>query len=133
VFAVPGNIHKIQSRGAHALIKQGATLVESADDVLEALNNRAVPFQRELPFEKTKTRDRKTSKTAQRAEKPAVRPDLSPVENRIYLALDLEPRHLDDIAATAEMGAAEASATLVVLEIKGIARRMAGGLFARTA
>jgi predicted Rossmann fold nucleotide-binding protein DprA/Smf involved in DNA uptake len=45
----------------------------------------------------------------------------------------LEPRHLDDIAATAEMGAAEASATLVVLEIKGIARRMAGGLFARTA
>jgi DNA processing protein len=67
VFAVPGNIHKIQSRGAHALIKQGATLVESADDVLEALNNRAVPFQRELPFEKTVTRDRKTAKTAQRA------------------------------------------------------------------
>jgi predicted Rossmann fold nucleotide-binding protein DprA/Smf involved in DNA uptake len=55
------------------------------------------------------------------------------MENRIYLALDLEPRHLDDIAATAEMGAAEASATLVVLEIKGIARRMPGGLFARTA
>ena len=46
VFAVPGNIHKIQSRGAHALIKQGATLVESADDIINALNNRALPFCR---------------------------------------------------------------------------------------
>ncbi|HEX8237274.1 MAG TPA: DNA-processing protein DprA [Abditibacteriaceae bacterium] len=133
VFAVPGNIHKIQSRGAHALIKQGATLVESADDVLEALNNRALPFQRELPFDKADSQGRKPSRTGQRAEKPSLRADLSPTENRIYLALDLEPRHLDNIAALADMGAAEASATLVVLEIKGIARRMAGGLFARTA
>jgi DNA processing protein len=123
VFAVPENIHKIQSRGAHALIKQGATLVESADDVLEALNNRAVPFQRELPFrEKPNARAQNVERRASVPKSLHVRPDLSPSENRVYLALDLEPRHLDDIAATAEMGAAEASATLVVLEIKGIAR-----------
>ena len=37
VFAIPGSIHSVLSRGCHALLKQGATLVESAHDVWEAL------------------------------------------------------------------------------------------------
>ena len=37
VFAIPGSIHAPQSRGCHALIKQGAKLVESADDVIDEL------------------------------------------------------------------------------------------------
>jgi DNA processing protein len=121
VFAVPGNIHKVQSRGAHALIKAGATLVESADDIIGALNNRALPFERA----------ENVVKARQRAKPDVPRVDLSPTENRIYLALDVEPRHVDEIAVSAQMGAAEANGTLVLLELKGFVRRLPGGLFAK--
>jgi DNA processing protein len=145
VFAVPGNIHKVQSRGAHALIKQGATLVESADDVLEALNNRALPFERniversEVTTKKSSTRSTRKSASAQlalgaqpqRAQPVAPRGDLTESENRVYLALDVEARHVDDIAASAQMGAGEVNSTLVLLEIKNIARRLPGGMFVR--
>ena len=120
VFAVPGNIFKQQSRGAHALIKQGATLIESADDIITALNNRALPFAQ-----------LEQAATTKKSETPTVRPDLSAVENRVYLALEADPRHIDDLAAAAKMGAAEVNSTLVMLELKGIARRLPGGMFAR--
>ncbi|HVF09450.1 MAG TPA: DNA-processing protein DprA, partial [Abditibacteriaceae bacterium] len=121
VFAVPGNIFKQQSRGAHALIKQGATLVESADDIITALNNRALPFAQLEEAEQ-----------AAKSTPPTVRPDLSAVENRVYLALEADPRHIDDLAAAANMGAAEVNATLVMLELKGVARPLPGGMFSRT-
>ncbi len=134
VLAVPGNIHKAQSRGAHALIKSGAALVENVDDVLTALNSRALPFE--------SLRDAKKARDAEvaaqqmlpleaRPKHATVRPDFSGAENRVYLALDVEPLHVDDIAAVANMGAGEVNATLVMLELKGAARRLPGGMFIR--
>ncbi len=149
VFAIPGNIHKGQSKGCHALIKQGATLVESVDDVIGALNNRTLPFvpekqqakkqsQSALPLEAGST----PSTNAQRnfndkfapqstpSTLPVVRPDLTPNENRVYLVLEIEPRHIDDLAQSAQMSAGEINAALVMLEIKGVARRLPGNSFA---
>ncbi len=142
VFAVPGNIFKIQSRGAHGLIKQGATLIESANDVIEALNQRTLPFdqtpvQSTLPFEEsngtaTAPGGHNGEKAVrQRAAAPQVRADLSVTENRVWLVLELEPRHIDDIADSAQMSAAEVNATLLMLELKGIARRLPGSQFVR--
>jgi DNA processing protein len=134
VFAVPGNIHKAQSRGAHALIKSGATLVDCVDDIIEALNSRVLPFEN--------LREAKKARAAQvaaqqalpleaRPKQATIRPDFSAAENRVYLALDVEPRHVDDVAAIANMGAGEVNATLVMLELKGAARRLPGSMFVR--
>jgi DNA processing protein len=125
VFAVPGNVHKTQSRGCHALIKQGATLIESADDVLAALNNRALPFVEE----------KKPCGASTPAEEPdagpQLRDDLSAEQNRIWLALDVEPRHIDAVALDAAMSAAEVNAALVIFELRGLAKRFPGNAFAR--
>lgn len=126
VFAVPGNIHKAQSKGAHALIKAGATLVDSVDDIIVSLNARALPFEDLRVAKQARAAD-----VASAPEKSGLRHDLSAAENRVYLALDVEPRHVDDIAAAANMGAGEVNATLVMLELKGAARRLPGGLFVR--
>ena len=151
VFAVPGNVHKPQSRGCHALIKQGATLIENVDDVLMALNNRALPFERNADAPPTESRTGARSAKRVRASattqdetsstrfapKPASqqlelpRGDLTASENRVYLALDVEARHVDEVALKAQMPAGETNSTLVVLELKGFARRLAGGMFIR--
>jgi len=142
VFAVPGNIHKVQSRGPHNLIKLGASLVESADDIMSVLNMRSLPFEPSLPLELPEEKVAGTKKAPIRAGKslpgkpePGLdgpRPDFSPAENRIWLVLDVEPRHIDDIAAEAGFSAAETNAALVMLELKGSSRRLPGNLFART-
>jgi DNA processing protein len=122
VFAVPGNVHKTQSRGCHALIKQGATLIENAEDVIHALNSRALPFMEESP-------DRLHAPVAEST--PTVRDDLSAEQNKVWLALDVEPRHVDELAAETQMGAAQINATLVLFELKGLAKRLPGNVFAR--
>jgi DNA processing protein len=116
VFAVPGNVHRMQSRGPHSIIKQGAYLTESVDDILAVLENRALPLE-DNPVKSTFD--------------VAPRDDLSATENRLMLLLDVEPRFIDDLAAAAKMSAAETNATLVMLEIKGVAKRLPGNTFAR--
>jgi DNA processing protein len=56
---------------------------------------------------------------------------LTPDENRVYLTLEVEPRHIDELAIAAKMNAGEINAAWVMLEIKGVARRHPGNLFAR--
>jgi DNA processing protein len=149
VFAIPGNIHKGQSKGCHALIKQGATLVENVEDVIGALNNHALPFVSEkqkpkqhtpaaLPPQGGSTPGAKNPANSNGnfapestpAATPVVRADLTPNENRVYLVLEIEPRHIDDLAQSAQMSAGEINAALVMLEIKGVARRLPGNAFA---
>lgn len=128
VFAVPGNVHKLQSKGCHALIKQGATLIENADDVIGALNNRALPF-----VEETKSRKRKSGGQSTLAlnAAPQLREDMTATENKVWLALEVEPRHIDAIAVDAEMSAAQINASLVMFELKGLVKRLPGNTFVR--
>jgi DNA processing protein len=105
VFAIPGSIHSPQSRGCHALIKQGAKLVESAADVLGELD-----WQR-------------------RIEAPSA-PSRGPGD-ALLDALGRDPATLDALAARTGLSAADLNARLLELELDGAVARLPGGLFQR--
>ncbi|MES2957946.1 MAG: DNA-processing protein DprA [Pseudomonadota bacterium] len=109
VFAIPGSIHSPQSRGCHALIKQGAKLVESADDILGELNWAAVP------------------PGAPGTVMPA--PDAG--ETALLSALGHDPVTLDALLARTGESAASLSAQLLELELYGRVARLPGGLYQR--
>lgn len=143
VFAVPGNIHKTQSRGPHQLIRDGATLVESIEDVLQALEARTWPVPERTNGDSIPDGDaepaRAPSRPAPSSPLPRAQPapkivntaSFSPDENKIWVCLDVEPRHIDDLSGAAGLNASQANTALVLLELKGAARRLPGNLFAR--
>lgn len=107
VFAVPGSIHSPQARGCHALLKEGAKLVETAQDVLEEL----------------------------RAPTPARTDAASPAsgarEDEVLSALGFDPVTLDALVARTGIAAARLQARLLELELEGHVARLPGGLFQR--
>jgi len=113
VFAVPGSVHSFKSKGCHFLIKQGAKLVENADDVLDELG---------LNYAYGAKKDSYT-------EPPL--PPLEDNEKRVYDLLGDYPVHIDDIAREGNMEPGTASAVLMRMELKGIVRQLPGKLFVR--
>ena len=106
VFAIPGSIHSTQARGCHALIKQGAKLVESVQDVLEELKLTGVADQ--------------------------AAPDALPEPAQGLLAfLGFDPVGLDALQARCGLDMADLQAQLMALELDGQVARLPGGLFQR--
>jgi len=114
VFAIPGSIHSPQARGCHALIKQGAKLVESAQDVLEEL--RITPLLAPA------------AGTADPGEETA---DHRKPQDRFLAQLGFDPVSLDALVARTGMGTAALQARLLELELDGHVARLPGGLFQR--
>ncbi len=112
VFAIPGSIHAPQSRGCHALIRQGAKLVETAQDVLDELQGLPARQSVHLPGAKA----------------PA--PD-SPADAALLSALGFDPMGLDELVARTGWDAAHLQAALLELELAGRVARLPGGLFQR--
>jgi DNA processing protein len=111
VFAIPGSIHSPQSRGCHALIKQGAKLVEVAQDVLEELNLSSAP-------------------RATGTDETATGPDAG---DPLIAALGFDPVSLDALQARTGLDTARLQASLLELELCGQVVRLPGGLFQRLA
>jgi len=104
VFAVPGNILAPQSKGTNRLIQQGAHPLLSARDVLEALNLTRVSEQRLV-----------------RRALPA-----DEVETQVLNVLAHEPLHVDEIRNQTGLPIERVSATLVMMELKGMVRQVGG-------
>ena len=114
VFAIPGSIHAPQSRGCHALIRQGAKLVESAQDVLEELR---APAQAEL---------------LDAHHQPALVPTREEVpDSPLLVALGYEPAGLDALQARTGLPTSELQVQLLELELAGTIARLPGGFFQR--
>lgn len=120
VMAIPGSIHATQSKGCHALIKQGAKLVESAQDVLEELRmpGAMTPQALELP-DSPKSSDQAQ---AVKGEDP---------ERELLRALGHDPVGLDALQARCGWPMAQLQAQLLELELTGQVGRLPGGLFQR--
>lgn len=115
VFAVPGNIHSRSSVGTHNLIKQGAKLVESVEDILEELPN----------LIQAKMAEDTRLKSAMMAPLPP----LSDMERRVLDALEPYPVHIDDLVRKLDADAGQVSGILLQLELKGLIAQSPGMMF----
>jgi DNA processing protein len=111
VFAIPGSIHSTQSRGCHALIRQGAKLVETAQDVLEEFRIPSAANLIATPPDLTLTTDPNDS------------------ENQLLQALGFDPCSLDALQARVGLPTPQLQAALLELELNGLVARLPGGLF----
>jgi len=113
VFAIPGNIFNLETKGTHSLIKQGAKLVEGCEDIIEEIS--CLSSVLSLP--------------------PAIKSfgkvALSPEEEQIYNLLSFEPVHIDLISREAGLPINRISPLLMNLEMKGKIKQVAGKMFLR--
>ena len=130
VFAIPGSIHAPQSRGCHALIRQGAKLVESAQDVLEELRLPASAAASALEGQAAHGEEDERSGRGGDAGRDSI--DTGP-HAAVLSALGFDPMGLDALGARTGMDAARLQVALLELELDGHVARLPGGLFQRMA
>ena len=126
VMAVPGKIDSPLSKGAHRLIKQGAKLVESVEDVMEALGYIGERLQSHVTAA--------AAKASERIETPLFdvgQLNLSGDEKTIYDCLGKEPLHIEQIIAGTNLTPGGINAGLISLRLKGLIRQLPGSLFLR--
>ena len=113
VFAVPGNVGAEGSRGTNQLIKEGAKLVESTEDILEEILPQWKREKEMLP----------------KAETPL--PDLSEEEMLLYRLLGESPLHIDAIIRESQLDPGRVSSLLLNLELKGLISQWPGKCFSK--
>jgi DNA processing protein len=115
VFAIPGSIHSPLARGCHALIRQGAKLVETAADVVEELGALA-HFQATLP------------RVPAVSAAPAIRDD----EAQLLALMGYDPVDADALVELSGLTAGAVSSMLLTMELRGLVEARPGGKYQRT-
>ncbi len=119
VFAIPGSIHNPLARGCHALIRQGAKLVETAQDILEEIG----PLAGALLC--TSEREESSPSTLE----PAA---LDDEHQQLLEAMGYDPLTVDEIVTRCGLTANAVSSMLLILELDGLVSTQPGGRFLRS-
>jgi DNA processing protein len=115
VYAVPGSVSSDKSRGTNALIKKGAKLVETVEDIIEEL-----PAEMGM-FMKERVEEEKTPL-----------PELSPEEEKVFSLLHHEAQHIDILTDKSGLPASKVASILVNLELEGLIKQFPGKTFIRS-
>jgi DNA processing protein len=113
VYAIPGSIHNPAAKGCHALIRQGAKLVDSARDILEE-------FAPQLGL-----------RTPSPAASAALTPKLDAAQRKVLEAVSHSPTSFDRLMDRVTLSVEELSSTLLLLELEGLIASVPGGAFMR--
>ena len=124
VLAIPGKIDSPLSRGTHLLIKQGARLAESVEDVMDALGYIGQSLKSHVSTS--------ASQAAEKTETPLFdvsQLNLSENEKVIYNCLSKEPRHIEQIISETRLAVGNINASLISLRLKGLIKQLPGNMF----
>ena len=124
VMAVPGKIDSPLSAGPHRLLKQGAKLIDSVEDIMETLG----VIGRTL---KDHAADA-SAKARRKSETPlfdTARLNLTDAEKNVLNALDHEPAHVEQLITKTSLAAGAVNAALVSLRLKALIKRLPGNMF----
>ncbi len=121
VFAVPGRVDSRASRGCHFLIRDGAKLVQTADDVIEELG----PLGQSIP--------RADGQTVRNPAELSLNPEiaLNDIEQKVLAAIDTEATSIDRVIAATGLAAHRVLSTISVLEMRRLVRRLSGSSVVR--
>lgn len=130
VFAIPGSIHSPLAKGCHQLIRQGAKLVESAQDILEELQLHALAPAVQMAITTSKHSTRNAAVITQPASTgvPAAADERA---RQVLQAAGHDPTSVDQLAERTGLAASEIQASLLLLELDGIFERLSDGRYQR--
>jgi DNA processing protein len=126
VMAVPGKIDSPLSHGANRLIKQGAKLVDSLEDIMESLGYVGDKIRGHV--------SEKADLLAAKAEMSLfdiARLNLNSNEKSVYECLHSEPVHIEQVITDSQLPAGSVSASIVSLRLKGLVKQLPGSMFVR--
>lgn len=127
VFAIPGSVHNPLARGCHRLIREGAKLVETAEEVVEELS----PMAGELADSiKALLEQSEATGLDKRAQSPHI--DSDPEYEKLLEAIGFEPAPVDEIIRRSELTTAAVSSMLLTMELDGRVEAHPGGRYSRT-
>jgi DNA processing protein len=117
VFAVPGSVHNPLAKGCHALIREGAKLVETAEHVLEELGSLVAGLYRQA--------------NGRFDAAPVSKSDPDPEYQQLLEKMGYDPVSIDELVAATQLTAEELSSMLLIMELQGRVATLAGGRYVR--
>ena len=124
VMAMPGKIDSPASKGTHRLIKDGAKLIETIEDVMEALGYIGHGLK-----DHAARAEMQSEEAVEKTLFDVDRLNLSDVEKSVYHSFDGEPLHVEQIISDCSLSAGQVSSALISLRLKGLIKQLPGNVF----